>query len=72
MAVHTTAWESQSAGNKTEQAREEGDVPDQEQQRYSCPSADDFCQVQARRWTLSCVHYMSRALSKVRGCRRRH
>ena len=38
MAVHTTAWESQSAGNKTEQAREEGDAPDREQQRDSCPS----------------------------------
>ena len=24
--------------NKTEQAQEEGDVPDQEQQRDSCPS----------------------------------
>ena len=38
MAAHTTAWESRSAGNKTEQAREEGDAPDQEQQRNSCPS----------------------------------
>ena len=38
MAVHTAAWESQSAGIKTEQAQEEGDMPDQEQQRDSCPS----------------------------------
>ena len=38
MAAHTAAQESRSAGNKTEQAREEGDVPDQEQQRNSCPS----------------------------------
>ena len=30
--------ESRSAGNKTEQAQEEGDVPNQEQQRDSCPS----------------------------------
>ena len=38
MAAHTAAWESRSAGIKTEQAREEGDVPDQEQQRDNCPS----------------------------------
>ena len=38
MAAHTAAWESQSIGNKTEQAREEGDVPDWEQQKNSCPS----------------------------------
>ena len=38
MAAHTAARESRSAGIKTEQAREEGDVPDQEQQRDSCPS----------------------------------
>ena len=38
MAVHTAAWESRSAGNKTEQTREEGDAPDREQQRDSCPS----------------------------------
>ena len=38
MAAHTTVRESRSAGNKTEQAREEGDVLDQEQQRNSCPS----------------------------------
>ena len=38
MAVHTAARESQSAGNKTEQAREEGDVPNREQQRDSCLS----------------------------------
>ena len=38
MAAHTAARESWSAGNKTEQAREEGDVPNQEQQRDSCPS----------------------------------
>ena len=38
MAVHTSAWESQSAGNKTKQTREEGDAPDQEQQRDSYPS----------------------------------
>ena len=38
MAVHTAARESRSAGNKTEQTREEGDAPDREQQRGSCPS----------------------------------
>ena len=38
MAAHTAVWESRSAGNKTKQAQEEGDVPDQEQQRDSCPS----------------------------------
>ena len=38
MAAHTAVRESRSAGNKTEQAREEGDVPDREQQRNSCPS----------------------------------
>ena len=38
VAAHTAAQESQSAGNKTEQAREEGDTLDQEQQRDSCPS----------------------------------
>ena len=38
MTVHTAARESRSAGNKTEQAREEGDAPDREQQRNSCPS----------------------------------
>ena len=38
MAAHTAAWESQSAGIKTEQAREEGDVPNWEQQKNSCPS----------------------------------
>ena len=32
----------------------------------------DFCRVRARRWTPSCVRYMSRALSKARGCRRGH
>ena len=34
--------------------------------------SDDFCWVQARRWTPSCVHYMSRALSKARKCRQKH
>ena len=38
VTVHTAAQESQSAGNKTEQAREEGDASDREQQRNSCPS----------------------------------
>ena len=38
MAAHTAVWESRSAENKTEQAQEEGDVPDREQQRDSCPS----------------------------------
>ena len=38
MAAHTAARESRSAGIKTEQAREEGDAPDWEQQRDSCPS----------------------------------
>ena len=38
MAAHAAARESRSAGNKTEQAREEGDAPDWEQQRDSCPS----------------------------------
>ena len=38
MAVHTAARESRSVGNKTEQAREEGNVPNREQQRDSCPS----------------------------------
>ena len=38
VAAYTAARESRSAGNKTEQAREEGDVPDREQQRDSCPS----------------------------------
>ena len=38
MAAHTAAWESRSAGNKIEQAQEEGDVPDREQQRDSCLS----------------------------------
>ena len=38
MAAHTAARESRSTGNKTEQAREEGDAPDREQQRDSCPS----------------------------------
>ena len=38
MAVHTAAQESRSAGNKTKQAREEGDVPNREQQRDSCLS----------------------------------
>ena len=38
MAVHTTAQESRSAGNKTKQAQEEGDAPDWEQQKNSCPS----------------------------------
>ena len=38
VAVHTAARESRSAGIKTEQAREEGDAPDREQQRDSCPS----------------------------------
>ena len=38
MAAHTTVQESQSAGNKTKQTREEGDAPDREQQRDSCPS----------------------------------
>ena len=38
MAVRTAAWESQSAGIKTKQAREEEDVSDREQQRNSCPS----------------------------------
>ena len=38
MAAHTAAWESRSAGIKTEQAREEGDMPNREQQRDSCPS----------------------------------
>ena len=36
--MHTAAQESQSAENKTGQAQEEGDVPDREQQRNSCPS----------------------------------
>ena len=38
MAAHTAARESRSAGIKTEQAQEEGDVPDREQQKNSCPS----------------------------------
>ena len=38
MAAHTATRESQSAGNKTEQAREEGDAPNQEQQGDSCSS----------------------------------
>ena len=38
MAAHTAAQESRSTGNKTEQAQEEGDVPDREQQRDSCLS----------------------------------
>ena len=38
MAVHTAAQESQSTGNKTEQAQEAGDAPNREQQRGSCPS----------------------------------
>ena len=57
--------ESRSAGSKTKQAQKEGDTSNQEQQRNSCPSADNFCQVQARHWTPSCVHYMSQALSKA-------
>ena len=36
------------------------------------PKSDDFCWVRARRWTPSCVCYMSWTLSKVGGCRRRH
>ena len=32
----------------------------------------DFCRVQARHWTPSCVRYMSWALSKARGCRWEH
>ena len=36
------------------------------------PESDDFRRVRARRWTPSCVRYMSRALSKVRGCRWEH
>ena len=32
----------------------------------------NFCRVRARRWTPSCVRYMSRALLKARGCRREH
>ena len=36
--MHTAARESRSTGIKTKQAREEGDVSDQEQQRISCPS----------------------------------
>ena len=66
------AWESQSTGSKTEQAQEEGDMSDQEQRRFSSPSVDNFCWVQARRWTPSCVCYMSQALSKVTGCRWGH
>ena len=38
VAAHTTTRESRSTGNKTKQAREEGDASDQEQQRNSCPS----------------------------------
>ena len=38
MAAHTAARESRSAGNKTEQAQEEGDAPNREQQKNSCPS----------------------------------
>ena len=38
MAAHTAVQESRSTGDKTEQAREEGDAPDQKQQRDSCPS----------------------------------
>ena len=38
MAVHTAVRESRSTGNKTEQAREEGNTSDREQQRNSCPS----------------------------------
>ena len=72
MAAHTAAQESQSAGRKTKQAREEGNASNQEQQRYSCPSADNFCWVWARHWTPSCVCYMSQALLKARGCRRGH
>ena len=32
----------------------------------------NFCWVRARRWTPSCVHYMSWALLKAGGCRREH
>ena len=38
VAAHTAVQESRSAGNKTEWAREEGDAPDQEQQKNSCLS----------------------------------
>ena len=38
VAAHTAAQESRSTGIKTEQAREEGDVPNREQQKNSCPS----------------------------------
>ena len=38
VAAHTAAWESQSAGIRTEQAREEGDASNWEQQRKSCSS----------------------------------
>ena len=38
VAAHNAARESWSAGNKTEQAQEEGDTPNREQQRDSCPS----------------------------------
>ena len=43
VAAHTAARESQSAGNKTEQAREEGDVPDWEQQRDSLMEGEAQC-----------------------------
>ena len=72
VAAHTAARESWSTGSKPEQAWEEGDMPNHEQQRYSCLSADNFCWVWARYWTPSCVHYMSRALLKARGCRWGH
>ena len=38
VAVHTAVQESWSAGIKTEQSWEEGDAPNWEQQRDSCPS----------------------------------
>ena len=72
VAAHTTAWESWSAGSKTEQSWEEGNMSDWKQQKSGCLSADDFCQVWARHWTPSCVCYMSWALSNMRGCRQEH
>ena len=38
VAAHTAVRESWSAGIKTEQSQEEGDMPNREQQRDSCPS----------------------------------
>ena len=72
VAASIAAQESQSTGSKTKQSWEEGNTSDWEQQRCSCLSADNFCRVQTRHWTPSCVCYMRQALSKVRGCRSEH